>query len=209
MLVGNDTTPADGDTVAITLPDEDGDYTLYSRATDSAANAEAAPASASADQQQFLDRVTPASAVTSAARYTNQRANTVTYSLSHASPSSGFSGSAAKVEIYATKGTTTTLVGTDTTPADGDTVAITLPDEDGDYTLYSRATDSAANTEAAPASASADQQQFLDRAAGNSTITFPANNGNYNAEGFKDGCLTPTQGDVCGTASDNAGGAGL
>jgi hypothetical protein len=75
---------------------------------------------------------------------------------------------------------------------------------DGSYIVRVYATDNAGNTQATATS----QTFTYDNTAPSASVTFPSNNGNYNASGWTSGGTTPcgSSGTICGQASDTTSG---
>jgi hypothetical protein len=93
------------------------------------------------------------------------------------------------------------------TPGSGNTYDIAVGGLGSDGTVTASigaatVTDDAGNDN--KASTSTDNSVTYDTTKPNSVISFPADNGDYNAAGFDDGC-TPGTDQICGTATDNSG----
>jgi hypothetical protein len=152
-----------------------GYYQFYSRATDRAANVEAAPASA--DTIAMYDNVLPASVVTTITPYQQTSTPlTVVATATDASPSSGIASVALWYRSSVDNATWSawTLVSADTTSPYSWSFAMTANTY---YQFYSIAVDKAGNTELAPASR--DTACFYYVAGATATATGPIGSGPY------------------------------
>ena len=187
--IDTDSSPAaTGRHFTYTATEGDGSYAFYTVAYDTAGNSEDAPASADATTK--LDTAKPTSTATAPA--------TTSSSSIEVGYTADATGSALDhVDLYA-KGPTDSSyakIDTDSSPAaTGRHFTYTATEGDGSYAFYTRSTDTAGNSEDAPASADATTK--LDTAKPTSTATAPATTSSSSIE-------------VDYTASDNSGGSGL
>jgi hypothetical protein len=165
----------------------EGSHTFQVRAIDKAGNADASPASFT----WLIDTTPPDTTITSnPADPSGSSSASFAFNGTDPSPASGVDRFECKLDAAA--------FATCTSPASYSGLA------DGSHTFQVRAVDKAGNTDPTPASFT----WLVDTKAPSATITFPANSGSYNAATWDSGCGTPA-GDICGTASDTAGGSGV
>ena len=187
-------------------------YTVRSKATDNASNAQSTPDSVTFTFQD--DTTPPTSTITFPVDGSSYNASGWTGSITGAADDNAGGSGVQKVDVQVVDNTASThwngssfvsgtsgfVTATGTTSWSLSLASSNLTSGDS-YTVTSKATDNASNVESSPPTASFE----YDTAAPSSTITFPADGSSYNAAGWDAGCTTTG---VCGTASDT-GGSGL
>jgi hypothetical protein len=191
--VASDSSPSASGSFSYTAAAGDGSYSFYTVATDKAGNAEAAPSGA--DATTLVDATAPSSSA-SAPAIAVSAPITVSYTASD-----GGSG-LASVELYVKKpgDSDYSKVASDSSPSASGSFSYTPDGGNGSYSFYTRASDRAGNTEAAPSSPDATTNYTGDVAP---DTTAPQSS----ASAPSTTTWAPIT--VSYTASDNSGGSGL
>jgi hypothetical protein len=136
-------------TITCTVPATDATYYVYTQATDTAGNVDAAPGSA--DDSIIRDATAPVSSGAITATVTTGTSVSVSYSATDNS------SLASIITYYSTSASLTSPVNCGSASLSGTsasgTITCTIPASDAMYYMYSQATDTAGNVEAAPGSA--------------------------------------------------------
>jgi regulation of enolase protein 1 (concanavalin A-like superfamily) len=188
--VASDASPSASGSFSYAAAAGDGSYSFYTVATDKAGNIEAAPSAA--DASTLIDTVAPSSSASAPAS-----ADSAPITVSYSASDNGGSG-LASVDLYAKKpgASDYSKVASDASPGASGSFSYTPDGGTGSYSLYTRATDKAGNTESAPSSPDATTNYTGDSTAPQSLASSPSS-------------ATSAPITVSYSASDESGGSGL